>query len=132
MNLWMLAGLVALAGSVGSLLRWAVDVLLSHRVAQTEHSFVAVFPWALLLVNVVGSFVCGVATAQWGHSEWGLVLATGLAGGLTTMSTLAVTSANHLRAKKTVRVALWSLLLHLVLGVSAAWLGLLLGGNPAA
>lgn len=117
---------IGVAGSLGALLRWAADVAISHRLTHAERTSLNLFPWALLLVNVVGSFVCGFATGFWGHSDWGLIIATGLAGGLTTMSTLAVTTLNHLQSKAHRGLAVYSPVLHLVLGVGFAWLGLVL------
>jgi CrcB protein len=52
------------------------------------------FPWAVLLVNVVGSAIAGgvLALAHAGSlaPEWQLVALGGVAGGLTTFSTLAL------------------------------------------
>jgi CrcB protein len=52
------------------------------------------FPWAVLVVNVVGSAVGGVvlglAVASRIPEDWQLIALGGVAGGLTTFSTLAV------------------------------------------
>ncbi len=52
------------------------------------------FPWAILLVNVVGSAIGGVALglalAGVLPTGWELVVLGGVAGGLTTFSTLAI------------------------------------------
>ena len=52
------------------------------------------FPWAILLVNVLGSGIGGVALglaqAAAVPAEWQLIVLGGVAGGLTTFSTLAV------------------------------------------
>ena len=52
------------------------------------------FPWAVLLVNVLGSAVGGVVLGLAFEgaipAEWQLVTLGGVAGGLTTFSTLAV------------------------------------------
>lgn len=118
---------IGVAGSLGALLRWAADVVISHRLTHAERTSLNLFPWALLLVNVVGSFVCGFATGFWGHSDWGLIIATGLAGGLTTMSTLAVTTLNQLRSPEHTKIAISSLIFHALLGVAFAWFGFFLG-----
>lgn len=127
MSPWLIAVIVGAAGSLGALVRWAADVAISHRLAHAEHTSLNLFPWALLVVNVVGSFVCGFATGRWGHSEWGIIIATGFAGGLTTMSTLAVTTLNDLLDKTRTTLGIQNLVLHLILGILAAWLGLSLG-----
>jgi fluoride exporter len=52
------------------------------------------FPWAVLLVNVVGSaiggVVLGLTLTQSIPADWQLIALGGVAGGLTTFSTLAV------------------------------------------
>ena len=52
------------------------------------------FPWAVLLVNLIGSaiggVVLGLTLAGAVPEEWQLVVLGGVAGGLTTFSTLAV------------------------------------------
>lgn len=103
--------LVLGAGAFGAVLRFLVA-----RLAPT--------PWAVLIVNAVGSFVGGVligATA----GDLRLVLLTGLCGGLTTFSTFSVETVQLVLERKT-RIALVSVGANLVLGIGAAALGFLL------
>ena len=83
-------------------------------------------PWGVLLVNVVGSAVGGVVLglAQRGDvsGDIRLILLGGLCGGLTTFSTFSVESIQLVQEKKW-RVAVLSVGLNLVLGISAAVLG---------
>ncbi len=75
----MTALLVALGGAVGALLRWGVGRWLSG----------SRFPWATLVVNVVGSLLLGVVvTASDGWPQ--ILLGSGVAGALTTYSTFAL------------------------------------------
>ena len=61
------------------------------------------FPWAILLVNVVGSAIGGVVLGLTFDGaippEWQLVALGGVAGGLTTFSTLAVGTVQLATAK---------------------------------
>ena len=73
--------LIFFAGGCGSLLRYAIGLMLPA-------SF---FPWATLGINVIGSFVLGLfggLGARFGWSESvHLALTVGLCGGFTTFST---------------------------------------------
>ena len=76
---------VALAGGMGAGLRWLVDALLSRRLPRG-------FPWSILLVNVSGSFVLGLLAGIALNQGLLSVLGTGLLGGYTTFSAVAVDS----------------------------------------
>jgi CrcB protein len=76
--------LVCLAGAVGSGLRWLVVVLAQRRLGDT-------FPWGVLGVNVVGSFLIALvvvlATTRSSLTpEVRTTLTAGFLGGLTTYS----------------------------------------------
>jgi CrcB protein len=77
-------GLIAAAGAVlGSTLRYLVGLTLTS----------ADFPWATLTVNVVGSFLIGLflgLPAITNHDERRVFLITGVLGGFTTFSAVAV------------------------------------------
>ena len=77
-----IAILVAVGGVAGAGLRWAVLTTLVEGGA---------FPWATLLVNVVGCLVVGLLAGS-GRGTRAL-LGIGFAGGLTTFSTFAVEAA---------------------------------------
>lgn len=118
--------LVAAAGAVGSVLRFVVDGLVAERVR-------ARIPLGTVLVNVTGSFLLGLLVgAGTGRipEALGTVLGVGLLGGYTTFSTAsveAVTVAAQGRGGALRAAA------HaggmLVASLSAAWLGLMLGGS---
>ncbi|MFT4299584.1 MAG: CrcB family protein [Aeromicrobium sp.] len=84
MNGPALALAVAGAGGAGSALRFAVDLTI------TERSRV---PWALLVINVTGSFALGLLTGLSGHQTWHAVVGTGFLGGYTTFSTASADAA---------------------------------------
>jgi CrcB protein len=105
---------VLLAGAAGAVLRFLVSRALAPRPG---------IPWAVLLVNVVGSAIGGVvlALAERGDvsSDIRLVLLTGLCGGLTTFSTWSVESIQLLQDGRW-RLAVLSVAGNLVLGVAVA------------
>ena len=76
---------VAIGGVIGSTARWAVGTQLAPDGTDG-------FPLHILVVNVIGCLLIGVAAARISRPSiaWALV-ATGVLGGFTTMSGLAVT-----------------------------------------
>lgn len=106
----MIAVAAVLVGALAASVRW----LLSRSVRA---------PWAVLVVNVVGSGIGGavVGLAQRGEisSDIRLVLLGGLCGGLTTFSTWSVESIQLLQDGKW-RIAVLSVASNLVLGIGAA------------
>lgn len=77
-----IAILVAAGGAAGAGVRWAVLTTLVEGGA---------FPWATLLVNVVGCLVVGALAGRSQSAR--ALLGVGFAGGLTTFSTFAVETA---------------------------------------
>lgn len=114
--------LVLLSGAAGALLRFGLSRAIPE--ANGPHNV----PRAVLIVNVVGSFLAGVALALTQTdvipAVAGVVIITGLCGGLTTFSTFAVETV-ELVMQGHARVAARSIALNLVLGVGAAALGYL-------
>ena len=100
--------LVLLAGALGAVLRFLVA-----RLTPT--------PWAVLIVNVVGSFVGGVVIGAT-SGDLRVILLTGFCGGLTTFSSFTVETV-QLVLEGRARRAVLSVGLNLVLGVGAAALG---------
>jgi fluoride exporter len=78
---------VALAGGLGALVRYGVTRALPRRDASS-------FPTAVLLVNIVGSFVAGVTLGLFLLDmisfDVSVVIWAGLCGAMTTFSTFAV------------------------------------------
>lgn len=108
--LLMFAGCCAL----GAALRYVADTLLpSH---------------GILLVNVLGSLIAGaVFAAVWGagaSESTTIFLATGLAGSLTTFSTVSLAAGKALLERR-YRTTLSTLLLHYGASLTAATLGCL-------
>lgn len=87
--------LVGIGSFFGGALRYAVSVFMKNLCGQG-------FPWATLLVNLVGCFAFGVIFALFGKfsssgSAWCLLLTTGVCGGFTTFSTFANESVQMLQ-----------------------------------
>ncbi len=89
------------------------------------------WPWATLVVNVVGTFVLGVVVAllrtrPTASLYWRPLLGTGLCGGLTTFSTLQLELVRMAEADA-VGLAVAYLAVSLVLGLAAVAAGLRIG-----
>jgi CrcB protein len=103
--------LVLLAGAAGALLRF-----FTLRLVRA--------PWAVLVVNVVGSFIGGVLIGAT-TGDLRVILLTGFCGGLTTFSTFSVETV-QLVMERRVRTAALSVAANLGVGIGAAAMGLLL------
>ena len=114
---------VFVGGLFGTALRWSADALF----AEPNDAF----PFSTLLVNIVGSFVLAVLVGSlWvkrGVPDWLRAgLGAGVLGSFTTFSALA--SALVVQAASgQIALALTYLLASLVLGLSAAFLGIRVG-----
>ncbi len=108
----LLALAVVAAGALGTVLRY-----LAGRAGAK-----ASWPWPVLLVNVVGSLVAGIAI----HTDLALVVVTGFAGGLTTFSTFSVETV-QLAGEGRWRAAAANVAANLALGLAAATAGWILG-----
>lgn len=111
---------VVIGGILGTGLRLAVSELVSPT---------SPFPWATLLINVVGSFVLGFLVAKvWPTAPAWLRagLGTGLLGSFTTFSAVIVSLLSLTAAGMTL-VAAGYLAASLLLGFAAALLGIRLG-----
>ena len=111
---------VVLGAILGTGLRLGIDQLVAPDSA---------FPWATLLINVVGSFVLGLLVARVWPSAPGWLragLGTGLLGSFTTFSAVIVSLLTLTAAGMTV-VAVGYLVASLVFGFAAALLGVRIG-----
>jgi CrcB protein len=103
--------LVAVGGVVGASLRWGVGAGVPTEVGS--------FPWATLLVNVVGCLLIGFAAQRFtrGSDLW-LALVVGGLGGLTTFSAFAVETRQLVDAERPL-TALVYVAVTLVAGLGA-------------
>ena len=113
---------VLLGGILGTGLRLTIDQLVLPESA---------FPWATLLINVLGSFVLGLLVAKvWPTAPAWLRagLGTGVLGSFTTFSAVIV-SLLSLAVSGMTLLAVVYLVVTLVLGLAAALLGIRLGAR---
>ena len=115
--------LVAIGAAVGAPLRYLTD-----RAVQSRHE--SAFPWGTLGVNVAGSLLLGIVTGLPSSAALTALAGTGFCGALTTYSTFSYETlwlARHgLR-----RHALANVVVSILAGLGAAYLGLLLGAALA-
>ena len=116
--------LVALGGAGGSVLRYGLARLAASYLGPTT-------VMGTFIVNVTGSFLLGlfIALALEKASLSGnlrALVAVGFLGGYTTFSTLSLESVRLVEDGELLRAAA-SILGNLVLGLAAAYIGLLLG-----
>ncbi|MDR2513174.1 MAG: CrcB family protein [Puniceicoccales bacterium] len=111
------ACLVAAGGAAGALLRGCVALALKGE-----------FPWATLLVNVLGAFLVGFVmgrTGAWDEPvamRWHALLVTGFCGGFTTFSAFSWQTLEQMHRGQT-WFALGNIALTLLLPLAAVWLG---------
>ena len=120
------AVIAACAGGVGALARWACTAFVSQRRRA----------WAVLLVNIAGSAIAGLAASLLEHGRadplWSAGIIVGFCGGFTTFSTFALDAADGIRQRRWMRTALLttgSVLLTLVACSLGLWSGSLLTGS---
>ena len=119
---------IALGGALGSVSRYWINGMVSDKIGAT-------FPWGTLVINVVGSFVIGVAGAL-ASSEGRLdsstrtfvtqFVMTGICGGYTTFSTFSWQTLNLVRDREWLYAG-GNIMLSVFLCLIAVWLGWLLG-----
>jgi fluoride exporter len=114
---------VALGGAIGSMLRYAVALVMVEKLGPG-------FPWHTALINVVGSLCIGLAAAYLqsgaGISPYvGAFLTVGILGGFTTFSTFSFDTVTLLSESPVLAIAYC--VGSVVLGVLAALAGLAAG-----
>lgn len=117
--------LLIAGGAIGSALRYGVSM-------WVQRSLLHSFPFGILSVNVIGSFLIGFC---WSLAEYHNLsvnarafLFTGLFGGFTTFSTFALDTMSFMKTGE-YKLALLNILASNILGLIAVFLGLLLGKN---
>lgn len=118
--LFLIAG-----GAIGSALRYGVSMWIQRTMLHS-------FPFGILSVNVIGSFLIGFC---WSLAEYHNLslnarafLFTGLFGGFTTFSSFALDTMSLMKTGE-YKLAILNILASNTLGLLAVFLGLLLGKN---
>lgn len=105
---------VAVGAAVGAVCRWLLDRAVGRP------------PWGVLLVNLLGCLAAGVVAGLAPGPDAVALVATGLLGGFTTASTLAV-DVLRLVEQGRARTAVADLVLSTGPGLALGALGLLVG-----
>ena len=116
--LW--AGVVVIGG-VGAVLRFLVDRAVTSRVG-------AGFPFGTLAVNLSGALLLGFLGGLALSPHVALLAGTAFVGSYTTFSTWML-ETQRLGEERQVWPALANIVVSVVLGLAAAWLGLWLGAQ---
>lgn len=111
--------LVGTGGALGSIARYAVSMLFAH-FAISGH-------WATLLVNVVGSFLIGLAIPLLSNGAH-LFAVVGFCGGFTTFSTFSSQAVQLFQAGERLTAAVY-VAASLVVSVLMVLLGMFLAGK---
>lgn len=115
--------LLIAGGAIGSALRYGVSM-------WVQRSLLYSFPYGILSVNVIGSFLIGFcwSLAESFNFSAGvrIFLFTGLFGGFTTFSSFALDTVTLMKTGE-YKLAFLNILASNVLGLIAVFLGLLLG-----
>lgn len=112
--------IVGLGGFIGSALRFLVTRWFQVQTASQ-------FPWGTFTVNIIGSFVIGLAfgLSENGNlltPEWRLFITVGLCGGFTTFSSLSNDTLLLLQGREFVAASLY-IALSFFLGLLAVFAG---------
>jgi fluoride exporter len=113
--------LIGLGGGIGSTFRYLSTLYVSKYYA-------GLFPFATLLINVLGSLLIGVLFGcmeryQWSHVDLKFLFITGFCGGYTTFSTFAFENVNLMQSNQTATAFIY-IGLSVVASLTATWAGL--------
>ena len=118
MTVWIWIA-VAVVGGAGAIARFVVDRAVGRR-------FGGAFPYGTLVINLSGSFLLGLVTGLALSTDAALIVGTATIGSYTTFSTWML-ETQRLAEERQHRKAVLNVVVSLVLGVSAAALGQLIG-----
>ncbi|BBZ34627.1 fluoride efflux transporter CrcB [Mycolicibacterium confluentis] len=106
---------VAAIGGLGSVARFVVDRAVARRMA-------AAFPYGTLTVNLTGAVLLGFVAGLTLSHHAALLAGTAFVGAYTTFSTWMY-ETHRLAEERQYRPAIANIVVSVVLGVAAAWLG---------
>jgi CrcB protein len=114
--------LVAVGGAAGALARYWVGIAFHAALGPR-------LPWGTFVVNITGSFVVGFVMTVLGGQlspspNWRLLMVTGFLGAYTTFSALEYETLALIENQRGT-TALFYVILSLVVGLLAVWLGCL-------
>ncbi len=114
--------LVALGGAFGAMLRFFISEVVLLSLGRG-------FPYATLLVNIVGSFIMGLLYAAISNEyvmiiPWRTMIGIGFLGALTTFSTFSLDTLLMLQQGEWFKAAA-NIALNVMLCLFGAWLGMM-------
>lgn len=120
MGQFSILGFIAVGGAVGACSRYLISELCVFLFGKG-------FPYGTLTVNVVGSFIMGLLIAalqgEFLSSEpWRQLIGLGFLGALTTFSTFSMDNVLLMEQGAFLKMGV-NILLNVMLGISAAWIG---------
>lgn len=110
---------VMLGGGVGAVLRFVADRAVAGRLARP-------FPFGTLAVNLSGALLLGFLSGLALSPHVSLMVGTGFVGSYTTFSTWML-ETQRLSEERQVWPAVANIVVSVVLGVAAAWIGQWIG-----
>ena len=121
MTVWLA---VAVGGAIGSMLRYGIGQLTTNVLGTTP-------VLATFTVNVSGSFLLGIFYTLCNDRlvtsiELRVLIGVGLIGGYTTFSTFSFETIRLIESGESIK-AIANILANLLFGISAAYLGILMG-----
>ena len=120
MTILIWAGVV-LIGGAGSVVRFFADGAVSSAFGRD-------FPFGTMVINVSGAVILGLITGLAFGSTAALLAGTAAVGSYTTFSTWMLETQRMAEERQHLKV-LANVVVSLVLGVAAAWLGRLIGAH---
>ena len=117
LSLWVIAG-----SAIGGLARYWLAIVVAWLLGPS-------FPWGTLLINVMGSFVIGLAgsaTDAREHAAFRAFLMVGICGGFTTFSSFSLQTFELMEAGRS-GAALGYIALSVGLCLAAVWAGWMIG-----
>lgn len=115
--------IIGIGGSLGSISRYLTSILI-------ERYYTSFFPWATLIVNILGCFLIGLAIGylekhQMTNDNIKWFFVTGFCGGFTTFSAFGVENI-RLFQNGNFPMAVLYIGSSVILGLASVWLGLAL------
>ncbi len=121
---------VGSGGFIGSILRYLVTKTVQNNFPATQ------FPYGVMLANLLGCFLIGLLSGLSLERipltpNLRLFFIVGILGGFTTFSSFSLDAYNmlHTNDLSIIIFALLHILAHVILGITAVYLGLLIGKN---